>query len=137
MNNNEKFTGTFNEIAIEFTAADLGTDKMFDIVPLDMREEVVKALTYESCIEHRVFYASHTYDNQTESTRFILFPNAQRGGICQSGYTEWFDVCTLDELEDILLNQGIEDPTDEQMASFYGYGDGGRSAEDQPWHEVK
>jgi hypothetical protein len=34
-------------------------------------------------------------------------------------------------------NYGIDDPTDEQLASYYGYGDGGKSAEDQPYSEVK
>jgi hypothetical protein len=95
----DQIKGTFKN-AIEITTV----EQCDRITPGNMRQEAIDALQGNGTEKENVLYfGSWLYSEQVETTYVILFPNAGRGGACQSGYTDWCDANTLDEVESAYL----------------------------------
>lgn len=96
---------TANQITGSFVdAIELNKDSSLEcITPSDMRSEIRSAfsdLADLAAQELVIYYASWDYEGDAESTHFVLFPKAGRGGACSGGDTEWYDATTMDAIED-------------------------------------
>ncbi len=70
-------------------------------LPCDIAAEACKCLTdgSETAIEYRV-----DVEPNGQSTHYVYFPNAGRGGVCDGADSQWTDCSSMDDLIDRYAN---------------------------------